>query len=205
MRTRFLVPLTGLVLLAAPAALAQTKTYTLIKVTIEGNKTVPTDQIMSVVKEHPGEHITVDDIIADRDAITKLLEGNHVGGSVNPTLRSQGDKAEVVFNIVDNGVQTPQVTQVAPKLDQEIFVGNKSIPTATLQAASGLTPGEDLSDAKITAAQKAIVKAYKDAKLPIAVNVAGQNRRLDNGTYDVTWTITETKAKKAAADNADPQ
>jgi outer membrane protein assembly factor BamA len=191
--------LLGTTLLAAPAAWAET-TYNVSKVTIVGNKSVPTDQLLAVVQEHPGSKVTVNDIIADRDAISKVLENAHVVGSVKPSIKTQGAKSEVIFTVDDQGVQAPVVTHVAPKLDQQIFEGNNSIPSDKLAAATGLTPGEDLSNEKISAAQQAIFNTYKTAKLPISVSISGENKAVAGGKYDVIWHITETKAKKKKKD-----
>ncbi len=187
--------LLGATLLAAPTAWAET-TYTVSKVTITGSKTVPNDKLMAAVQEHPGQKVTVNDIIADRDAISKVLEDAHVGGSVKPSVKTTGAKSEIIFAIEDQGVQAPVVTHVAPKLNSEIFDGNNSIPSDKLVAASGLTPGEDLDNAKITAAQQAIVAAYKSAKLPVGMSISGENKVVGNGKVDVYWHIVESKAAK---------
>ena len=189
-------------LVAGPSAWADT-VYTVGKVTITGNKSVPTDQLMAVVQEHPGSKVTANDIIADRDAISKVLENAHVVGSVNPTVRTQGARSEIVFTIVDQGVQAPVVTKVAPKLDQEIFEGNASIASDKLADASGLKPGDDLSNEKILAAEQAIFAVYKGAKLPVSVQISGENKSVANGKIDVIWHITETKAKKKKKDTED--
>jgi outer membrane protein assembly factor BamA len=191
--------LLGTTLLAAPSAWAET-TYNISKVTIVGNKSVPTDQLLAVVQEHPGSKVTVNDIIADRDAISKVLESAHVVGSVKPSIKTQGPKSEVVFTVDDQGVQAPVVTHVAPKLDQEIFEGNASIPSDTLLQATGFKPGDDLSNEKIAAAQQAIYNTYKAAKLPVSVAISGENKQVAGGKYDVIWHITETKAKKKKKD-----
>jgi len=192
----------GTTLLAAPAAWADT-TYNVSKVTITGNKSVTTDKLLAVVQEHPGSKVTVNDIIADRDAISKVLEDAHVLGTVTPSVKTQGPKSEVVFTIDDQGVHAPVVTHVAPKLDAEIFDGNVSIPTDTLAAASGLKPGDDLSNEKIMAAEQAIFATYKAAKLPVSVAISGENKPVANGKVDVLWHIVETKAKKKKRDTED--
>ncbi len=197
--------LLGATMLAAPAAWAET-VYNVAKVTIVGSKTVPNDKLYAVVQEHPGQKVTVNDIIADRDAISKVLEDAHVGGAVKPSVKTTGTKSEIIFSIEDQGVQAPIVTKVAPKLDAEIFDGNASIPSDKLAAASGLTPGEDLSNDKITAAQVAIVAAYKAAKLPVGINISGENKVVGNGKVDVYWHIVETKAKaKKKKSNGDDE
>jgi len=180
-------------LLAAPALAATT--YNVSKVTITGNKSVSTDKLLAAIQEHPGSKVTVDDIIADRDAISKVLEDAHVVGSVKPSIKTQGAKSEIIFTVDDQGVQAPTVTHVAPKLDQEVFDGNASIPSDTLATATGLKPGDELSNEKIAAAQTAIFNTYKAAKLPVSVSISGENKPVADGKYDVIWHITETKAK----------
>jgi outer membrane protein assembly factor BamA len=187
--------LLGASLLTASSAWAD-QTYNVGKITITGNKTVATDKLMAVVQEHPGQKVTVNDIIADRDAISKVLEDAHVGGSVKPSVKTTGTKSEIIFAIEDQGVVAPIITKVAPKLDAEIFDGNTSIPSDKLAAASGLTVGEDLTNEKIAAAQAAIVAAYKTAKLPISVTITGENKVVGNGKVDVLWHVVETKGKK---------
>jgi len=194
--------LLGATLLAAPAAWADT-TYNVAKVTIVGSKTVPNDKLYAVVQEHPGQKVTVNDIIADRDAISKVLEDAHVGGAVKPSVKTTGTKSEIIFTIEDQGVQAPIVTKVAPKLDAEIFDGNTSISSDKLAAASGLKPGDDLSNEKITAAEQAIVATYKAAKLPVGISINGENKVIGNGKVDVYWHIVETKGKKKKKDTDD--
>ena len=192
--------LLGATMLAAPAAWADT-VYNVAKVTIVGSKTVPNEKLYAVVQEHPGQKVTVNDIIADRDAISKVLEDAHVGGAVKPSVKTTGTKSEIIFTIEDQGVQAPVVTKVAPKLDAEIFDGNASIPTDKLAAASGINPGDDLSNEKIAAAQAAILATYKAAKLPVNVSISGENKVVGNGKVDVYWHIVETKGKKQKKKN----
>jgi outer membrane protein assembly factor BamA len=192
--------LLGATMLAAPAAWADT-VYNVAKVTIVGSKTVPNEKLYAVIQEHPGQKVTVNDIIADRDAISKVLEDAHVGGAVKPSVKTTGTKSEIIFSIEDQGVQAPVVTKVAPKLDAEIFDGNVSIPSDKLAAASGINPGDDLSNEKIAAAQAAIMATYKAAKLPVNVSISGENKVVGNGKIDVYWHIVETKGKKQKKKN----
>lgn len=191
--------LTCVALATAPAAWAE-PTWTLNKVIITGNTTLSTDQLMAVVQEKPGYKITVGDITADRDAITKALEDAHSSAtSVSPTMQAVGQRVNITFAIVnDRGAQAPVVTKVAPKLHEEIFDGNKLVSSDTLAAAAGLKPGQDLSNDTVLAAENAIKAAYAAAKLPagVGVGITGENKKLSDGSYDVIWHITETKAKK---------
>jgi len=184
-------------LLAAAPAWADA-VYNLGKVIITGNKSVTTDKLMAVVKERPGTKITVSDIQADLNAIAQVLKNADVVGGLTPSVRTEGNVSDVIFTINDQGVQAPTVTTVAPKLDAEIFDGNASVPSATLAVASGLNPGDDLSNAKLVAAEQAIVTAYKSAKVSVSVQINDENKRLANGNYDVIWHIVETKAAAPA-------
>ena len=196
--------LLGAALFGAPSAWAGT-TWTVDKVIITGNKSVPTDKLMAVVQEHSGSKVTVDDITGDRDAISKVLEDAHVLGAVQPSMKAVGQRVDIIFAIDDQGVHAPTVTKVAPKMHAQIFDGNNLVTTDTLTAATGLQVGQDLSDEKIVAAQAAIKAAYDKAKLPpgVGVNIKGETTKLADGTYDVTWHITETKAKKKKRDTDD--
>jgi outer membrane protein assembly factor BamA len=187
----------GAIAAAPPPSWAET-TWTVNKVIITGNKSVPIDKLMAVVQEHAGSKVTVNDITADRDAISKVLEDANVLGAVQPSMKPVGQRVDIIFAIDDQGVHAPVVTKVAPKLHSQIFEGNASVPSDTLTAASGLQVGQDLSDEKILAAENAVKAAYAKAKLPpgVGVNINGETKRLSDGTYDLIWHITETKAKK---------
>ncbi len=180
-------------------------TYLVGKVTITGNRSVSTAQLMAVVQEQPGQKVTVDQILADRDAISKVLEDAHVVGSVKPSIKTQSGKSEIVFAIDDQGVQAPKVTKVAPKLDRLVFDGNVSLTTDALAQATGLKPGDDLTNEKIAAAQAAVMAAYKAAKLPLNVTINVENKPVSSGAYDVEFHVVEAKAKakKKARDSED--
>ena len=181
--------------LASQAALADAS-YIVDKVTITGSKTVPVETLYAAIEEHKGSTVTQADIVADQDRILKVLGDASVGGGIKTSMASRGKHVEVTFAITDTGKQAPIVTKVAPKLHAELFDGNKSIPTDKLIAASGLSVGQDLSNEKIAAAQQGIVGAYKAAKLPMNVEVTGENRSVSPGQVDVIWHVAETKAKK---------
>jgi outer membrane protein assembly factor BamA len=166
-------------------------------VIITGSKTVPTDKLLAAVQEHAGSRVTQADIVADQEAILKVLGAANVVGGIQTSMRSKpNNHIDVIFAVNDQGAQAPVVTKVAPKLHAETFVGNVSIPSDKLAAASGLTIGEDLDNSKITAAQQAIAAAYKAAKLPVGMNLSGAIQTVSPGQVDVVWTIQETKAKK---------
>jgi outer membrane protein assembly factor BamA len=185
---------------AAGPALAQH--YTLDKIEINGLKSADPSTIAAQLKDQPGAKVTTDDILGDQDQLEKLLEAQHITGAIKTSLRNKHHgHVDVIFDVADTGVAAPVVTTVAPKLKSQTFVGNNKVSADDLQAASGLTPGEDLSTDKIVAAQNAIGAIYK--KRNIGVSIQESNAQAADGSVQITWTITESKKKKKR-DTEDP-
>jgi outer membrane protein assembly factor BamA len=186
--------------LAAGPALAQT--YTLDKIEINGLKSASPDDMRAKLPFQPGAKVTTDDLITDQDQLEKALEGVHVTGGIKTSLRNKHNgHVDVIFDVADNGIAKPITKMVAPKFKAQVFVGNNKVSSDDLQAASGLTPGEDLSIEKITAAQNAIGDVYK--KRDIGVSIQESNAQSPDGTVQITWTITEAKAKKKKRNTED--
>jgi len=189
--------------LAAGPALADT-TYTLDKIQIRGLKSADPNAIAAQLKDQPGAKVTTDDILGDQDQLEKALEAQHVTGAIKTSLvNKHNGHVDVIFDVDDQGVAKPVVTTVAPKLKNQVFVGNAKISTGDLTAASGLTPGEDLSTDKIVAAQQAIGALYK--KRNVGVSIQEANAQAPDGTVQITWTITESKKKKKPKDMDDDE
>lgn len=157
--------LTALALIAAGPAFAA-QSYVLDKIEVNGLKSVSQDSVTGKLPFQPGAKVTVPDIIADQDALTKALEDVHVTGGVKTSMRNHGNgHVDAIFTVNDTGIQAPVKTTIAPKLKAELFVGNAKLSADQLMAASGLTVGQDLDDKKIQDAQAAISAAYKQAKV----------------------------------------
>jgi len=196
--------ISGFALLAAALAAgpAFAQTYTLDKIEINGLKSADPDQLRAQLKDKPGAKVTTDDIMGDQDQLEKALEAVHVTGAITTSLRNKHNgHVDVIFAVADGGIAKPITTMVAPKLKTQVFVGNVKVTSDDLQAASGLTAGEDLSIEKITAAQTAIGDVYK--KRDIGVSIQESNAQSPDGTVQITWTITETKAKKKKRNTED--
>ena len=190
-------------LASAGAALADT-TYTVDKITITGNKTVSTQALLDGLSFHKGSHVTQADIVAGQEDVGKTLKAANVVGGIKTGMRQLGKShVEVVYTIDDQGAQAPIVNHLAPVLHAQIFEGNKSVASDKLAAASGLTVGDKLTNEKIAAAEAAIGAVYKAAKLPVSANLSGTTQALPGGQVDVTWHITETKAKHKSHDVED--
>ncbi len=183
---------------ASGAAAAEPAAHTLDKVTITGSKTVPTADLQAVVQEQPGTKVTNDEIAADQKRIEEVLAKANVVGGIKTLVASypKTHHITVQFVIDDHGAQAPTVTKVNARLDAQTFSGNASMTPDKLVAATGLRPGDEVTQAKLAAAQKAIGDAYKAAKLPVDVSVEADPKMLGNGKVAVAWVIKETKTKR---------
>ncbi len=187
--------------LASGAATAESS-YVVDKVTITGSKTVPVETLYAAIQEHKGSTVTRDDIVADQDRILKVLGDASVGGGIKTSMASRGKHIEVTFIINDTGKQVPVVTTVAAKLHAQVFDGNASISSDKLAAASGLKPGDAISNEKVLAAENAILAVYKAAKLPLSVSIGGGPQKYSATEYDLLWHIKETKGKTKKDDRS---
>jgi len=192
---------------AAHAAEDYTKPHTLDGVSITGSRTVATSKLTAVLHEHPGDKVTQTDMLADRDAIMKVLEQANVGGAVGVKIAPKvNHHVNVEFTVQDQGAQAPTVTTIANHLHTQTFTGNTSIPTAKLEAATALHAGDVITNEKINAAEAAVLEVYKAAKLPVTTKIGADIQQdKTTGKVDITWQIVETKAKEKKKSRAEQE
>jgi outer membrane protein assembly factor BamA len=177
------------------------------KVTVVGNKQVPTATLYSVLTEKPGTSVAKDDILADQDNIVAAYKKANVGMSITVLLATKSNKhVEVTFKIAEKAATPPEVVKVDNKLAHMAFVGNVIETTDALAAAAALKPGDVVTNDSLQAAQKRILAVYQgDHKAQLAnVNIEGDIATPTPGQVDVTWKITETKGKKKPRNTEDP-
>lgn len=197
LRTTLTYAALGTGLLVSVAATADTGGHKLDRVTITGSRSVPPEQLYAALKEQKGEIVTHDDILADQSTIGNILAKANVGGSIKTSMITKSNgHIEVTFAITDQGVTAPTITKVAPKLDHQVFTGNVKESAADLEAVTGLKPGDDLTNAKVSAAQAAIVDLYKKAG-KVNVSVGADPKTVGNGKVEIDWQIAETPPKEA--------
>ena len=71
------------------------------------------------------------------------------------------DDAEWIVEPTADGVNIAMQLTLAPKLGKIGFIGNRLVPSATLEAALGLKPGDRISWAVITRAELAVEAVYQ--------------------------------------------
>jgi outer membrane protein assembly factor BamA len=199
--------LTGL---AVSPALAQAP-FKLGHIEINGVTSVPTQPLKEGLKDKPGQMITVNDVLADQDQLTKELEDAHVGGRVKTSLRNNPHNVkDIIFDVTDTGVQKPVVTTTALHLDHVSFTGNQYMNADELTAAAQMKPGDVVTDQSLADALKRIADAYKkasDAKAKDAgkTTVAPQVTYPQPGHVDIAWVFTQTSAAKKKKRNTEDE
>jgi outer membrane protein assembly factor BamA len=181
-------------LLAAPA-LAET-THVLDRVVIRGNHAVPTGTLLSALPAPAGSRVSDEDVQADTDALLGAYKRANVGTrlSIAKTIKPNGHMV-LVYEFQEQAAPAPQsagVVHVAPKLAQEVIVGNQKVPTSRLQAALALHPGDELSNEKVQDEQKRLLAVYQAAK--VNANITGAVTQTPQGQVTITWKIAETEA-----------
>ncbi len=206
MRRTTLLALAGLAVSAGPA-LAQT--YTLDKVEIDGLKSADPNELRALLPTKPGDKVTVNDLIADQDALTKALESKNIVGGITTSMRNKpGKHIDAIFTIADKGVQAPETKvitkMVDAKLGQESITGNKTVDSAPLLEAANLHEGDTLTKESMSAAAQRILDAYKKQLArhhkegDIGISVTNSPGKV-SGEVDLTWVIKESNIKRASS------
>ena len=191
----------ALLSLAIPA---HAQSFVINKIEINGVTSVPVQPLRDGLKDKPGSTVTTDDVLADQDQLIKELEGAHVTGGVKTALRdaTHGHK-DVIFTVNDTGVQKPVTITTALHIAHVTFVGNKYLDNDQLAAASGMKPGDIITDQSLQDAQTRIGAAYKKAADLKAVakgktNIAHAVTYPQPGQVDIAWQFSEStdNAKK---------
>jgi outer membrane protein assembly factor BamA len=195
-------------LTASPAA---AQSFKLDKIEINGVTSVPVQPLRDALKEHPGDTVTTDNVLADQDNLEKALESAHVTGGVKTSLRNKANgHKDIIFAVTDTGVAKPVVTTTALHVAHVAFTGNQYMSADDLAAAAQLKPGDVVTDQVLADATAKVAAAYKkasDSKAQQAgkTNVAAQVAYPQPGQVDVTWAFTQTAAAKKKKRNTDDE
>jgi outer membrane protein assembly factor BamA len=194
-------------LLAAAPAWAQ-QSFKIGTIVINGVTSVPIQPLYSALKEHPGDVVTTNDVLADQDNLEKALESAHITGGIKTSLRNNPHNKDIIFDVKDNGVTKPVVTTTALHLAHVSFAGNKNEKSDDLLAAAQMKPGDVVTDQSIADALARIGASYKKASInaqdEATTNIVPTITYPIPGQVDIVWTFTEkVKAKKKKRNTED--
>lgn len=125
-------------------------------IAVEGNREIPSDQILAVIKAtKAGDQATEENVRKDLQAIMDL--GYFFNASARFTPTDGG--VTVVFEVVEN-----------PKLKEIVLSGAPDVPVAPLKEAIGLTPGQLINGKKLQEGLRALLeKSVKDYGIPLRI------------------------------------
>ncbi len=208
MRSLFILALVAVSLATRPALADQS--FKVDKIEINGVKSVSVDQLRAVLKEKPGDKVTIQDIIADQDLLVKALEKENVTGGVKTSKRDKpGSHIDIIFDVNDNGVQKPVTTTVTrmvnPKLDHLTISGNHLVPADPLLAAANMHAGDDITEQSLRDAIGRIGDAYKArlAKVHKAADITYQtvSTPTSKTTVNIEVRVTEKNVRRGTNDD----
>ncbi|MEJ0047226.1 MAG: hypothetical protein WDN04_14755 [Rhodospirillales bacterium] len=169
----------------AAAPTATEPTYILNGFRLSGVKGVNTDEMIARLKHKAGMRITEADMVADTEILGSELKARHIEGQLLTTMAEKNGRVWVLLDL--------QPPRPPAQLASQSFEGNTKIPSATLEAATGLKSGDELPADRLHAAEQAITRAYATAAPGTDVKIRGVMRRRADGTAVLTWTVTEHK------------
>ena len=153
-----------------------TGTYTLNKVTFQGNAQVPTADLQAALPIQPGQQIDQAGLQQDADAVQALYQKRNVGASITTRLTVfHKTKADVTYVFAEQAPVAPVVHHIGVTADTVSVTGNSKISTSDILAAANIKPGSIVTNAQISAAQSAILALYKKANVGVTVNTDWTN------------------------------
>jgi len=163
-------------LLPMTAAHAQaTGTFTLSKITFQGNVQVPTSELQAALPIQVGQTIDQAGLQENVAAIGKVYQKHNVGADITQRLTTLHKKAMITYIFTEKAPVAPTVTHVGITADHVTVSGNAKVKTADILAAAAIKPGDPLTNDKLQAAQNAISALYKKANIGSTVSTDWTN------------------------------
>ncbi len=155
--------------LAAPALAAITGSYTLSRVTFQGNAQVSTEELQAALPYKAGDSIDQAGLQADADAVAGVYRKHNVGASIGQRFSMLHNKATLAYTLDEKAPVAPTVVHVGITADTVTVTGNARVKTADILAAANIRPGQTVTQDQVQAAQAAISALYKKANVGSSV------------------------------------
>ncbi|WP_428390605.1 POTRA domain-containing protein [Lichenicoccus sp.] len=153
----------------AQASAASSRPMKLLKLTVVGNKQVPTSAIDQAMTVSVGQKVTKADLQANFQAIVGVYRHANVGASFKQRMTiPRPGLVRVEYMITEEAAAPPQAPAVL-RLDKVTFEGNKRMSSDKIAAAIKLKPGDVVNEQNVTATAQAIVALYKKAGIGVKV------------------------------------
>ncbi len=166
----------ALTLSVSAGAQEMTGSYTLTKVTFQGNSQVSTADLQAALPIRPGQKIDHAGLQQDADAVQAVYQKHNVGTSITTRLTVlHKTRAELTYVFAEQAPVAPIVRHVGVTADTVSVTGNSKVSTADILAAANIKPGQVVTNPEISAAQAAIVALYKKANVGVVVDANWTN------------------------------
>ena len=167
-----------------------TGSYTVTRITFQGNVQVPTDELTAALPIQVGQTIDQDGLQANVAAIGQVYRKHNVGTDITQRLSTLHKKAMITYIMAEKAPVAPTVTHVGITADRVSVTGNDRIKTPAILAAANVKPGDALTNDKIKAAQDAISALYKKANIGSTVSTDWTNTAIPQHV-DLVFKIVE--------------
>ncbi len=152
----------------APAASAG-KGMKLLKVTVTGNKRVPTADIVSAMTISVGQTVRKADLQANLNAILDVYRHANVGANFKQKMTIPRPGQVLVAYMIEEQAAPPAQAAAVLRTDKVTFEGNRQITSDAIQSAITLKPGDPVDEARVSANMQAIMALYKKANVGVQI------------------------------------
>ncbi|GAN90650.1 surface antigen [Gluconobacter frateurii M-2] len=160
-------------------------------VAVEGNKSVPSEDILETFGYHSGQSVTRAQLSDAQKRVAELYQSRGVGADLGEQMHISANKVDVKLVLREEVPHTHEARQLI--VDKVDFDGNSSVPTPTLAAATRLQEGAAISDQTLAADEAAIQQVYREKNLGAEIQPQVVYPNHDNHLV-LVWQIKERGA-----------
>ncbi len=162
----------------------------LLKLTVTGNRQVPTATIEQAMTVSVGQKVTRADLAANFNAIVDVYRHANVGAGFKQKMTiPRPGQVRVEYMIEEQAPLPPQAPAVL-RLDQVRFEGNKKVSSDTIRSAITLKPGDVVNNDGVVASMNAILAQYKKANVGVKITPSASYPQPNHAVVD--YSIVES-------------
>ena len=169
--------ISGLALATLPAlihpapASAQTsgKGMKLLKLSVTGNKQVPTAALDSAMTISVGQKVTRADLAANLNAIIDVYRKANVGAGFRQKMTIPHPGQVLVEYMIEEQAAPPPQAPTVLRADKVTFEGNKQVTSDAISSVITIKPGAPVDTAMISSSMQAIMALYKKANVGVQI------------------------------------
>ncbi|MDI6653238.1 FtsQ-type POTRA domain-containing protein [Gluconobacter japonicus] len=162
-------------------------------VSVQGNKNVPSEDILKTFGYQSGQSVTRAQLSAAQKRVADLYQSRGVGTDLGEQMHISADKVDVKLVLREEVPRDHEARKLI--LDKVAFDGNSSVPTPALAAATHLQEGATISDETLAADEAAIQKVYQEKKLGAEIQPQVVYPNHDNHLV-LVWQIKESEGER---------